>query len=122
MPMEVDFEPPKLGEVMAYRGVYVLGTVREADGKSRLTASHYCSCLVFGRSPVWGVWTAAGKFQRFYGFKGEIAEAYPHLTWRRKMAQWSLMAVDDLKPDARRRVLAERYKAKVPGLKTEAAE
>lgn len=119
--MGVDFEPPKLNDVMAYRGVHVLGTVRtNQEGRQVLTASHYCSCLVGGKSPLWGVWNARGKFERFFNFKSDIAHCYPHLVWRRKMAQWSLAVIDDLKVEARRRALAERYRAEIP--KTEAAE
>lgn len=113
---ELEFQPPNLHDVIAYRGVYVLGTTRvsKEDKRPRLTASHYCSCLVFGKNPMWAVWTAAGKFLRFYNFKSQIADAYPKLVWRRKMAQWSLIAVDDLRPPARRALLADRYKSEVP--------
>lgn len=109
------FAPPSLSDVMGFRGVHILGTMRYGDdGKAVLTASHYASCLVFGPRPLWGVWTAAGKFLRFYAFKEEIANAYPKLIWRRRMASWQLMAIDDLKPDARRRFLGDKYKSPVP--------
>jgi hypothetical protein len=110
-----NFAPPSLSDVMGFRGVHVLGTMRyDEDGRAQLTASHYASCLVFGPRPLWGVWTAAGKFLRFYAFKEEIAKAYPKLIWRRRMASWQLLAVDDLKADARRRFLGDKYKSPVP--------
>ena len=114
--VQIEFQPPNLGDVIAYRGVHVLGTIRlDAEtGKNKLVASHYCSCLVFGKSPLWAVWLASGKFQRFYTFKSQIADAYPKLVWRRVMASWSLMAVDDLKPAARKRTLADKFNAALP--------
>lgn len=108
----IPFAPPALSDVLAYRGIHVIGTVRfnkELD-KNVLTASHYASCLVFGKNPLWGVWAANGKFLRFYGHKTEIMEAYPKRVWRRKMASWHLLAVDDLPADKRRAVLREKYK------------
>ena len=113
--MDIAFQPPNLGDVIAYRGVYVLGTAKfnEDTGRNKLVASHYCSCLVFGKNPLWAVWTANGKFLRFYGAKSAIALAYPKLIWRRRMAEWSLLAVNDLRPVQRRAVLQDRYKAKV---------
>lgn len=120
----VTFKAPALNDVMAFRGVHVLGTMRYPDdgGKATLAASHYASCLVFGKNPLWGVWTAAGKFLRFYSFKSEIAHAYPKLIWRRKIASWALMAVDDLQPDARRKFLGDKYHAAVPKKKTQSTE
>jgi hypothetical protein len=114
--LELEFQVPNLGDVIAYRGVYVLGTARPnpETGRLKLVASHYASCLVFGKSPLWAVWTATGKFQRFYTFKSDIQRAYPRLVWRRKMASWSLMTVDDLKPAARKLSLADRFNAKLP--------
>lgn len=114
--MDIEFQAPNLGDVIAYRGVYVLGTAKPnpETGKNKLVASHYCSCLVFGKSPLWAVWTAGGKFLRFYTFKGDIALAYPKLIWRRRMAEWSLLAVNDLRPHARRAVLQDKFKSKIP--------
>jgi hypothetical protein len=113
---DIEFVTPNLGDVIAYRGVYVLGTTRlnPDTGRMKLVASHYASCLVFGKSPLWAVWTAGGKFLRFYSFRSDIARAYPRLIWRRRMASWSLMAVDDLKPAARKASLADRFNAKLP--------
>jgi len=117
----IPFAPPALSDVMAFRGLYALASTRsdKESGKTLLTTTHFASCLVFGPSPLWGVWTVQGKFLRFYGFRHEIAAAYPRLVWRRRMASWSLMAVDDLRPAARRVVLSERYHAPLPkGMKT----
>lgn len=100
---------------MAFRGIHVLGTMRyNEEGRAQLRASHYASCLVYGANPLWGVWNGAGKFLRFYSFKAEIAAAYPKLVWRRKMATWSLLAVDDLSVEKRRATLAERYNSLLP--------
>lgn len=108
------FQPPQLNDVMSYRGIHVLGTIRYDEGRAQLTASHYASCLVQGANPLWGVWTAGGTFLRFYSFKSDIEAAYPKLVWRRRMASWSLLAVDDLKPEKRKASLADRYNAMLP--------
>ena len=107
----VNFTPPALAEIMSFRGVHVLGDLRVTpEGRPQLIARFYCSCLIYGRSPVWAVYKAStGSFVRFYGYRSEIERAYPRLTWRRKMASWHLAAVDDLNPSRRRRFLAERY-------------
>lgn len=119
----VPFAPPPLHDVMGFRGVHVLGDLRiTEEGRAQLIARYYCSCLVQGRSPVWALYRASnGNFVRFYGYRTEIERAYPKLVWRRKMASWSLLAVDDLKPEARRRFLADKYQSEVPQPKESAA-
>lgn len=77
-----------LSNIMAYKSVYALNTLNEKTGK--LKATHYACCLVGGSSPVWGVWTVAGRFLRFHSGRDSIAREYPKLTWRRVMARWSL--------------------------------
>jgi hypothetical protein len=109
MANETELAPPPLSGIMAFRGVHVLGTIRYEEGRARLTASHYASCLVAGQNPLWAVWAASGKFLRFYGSKQAIADNYKKLVWRRKMAEWSLMNVSDLTPAKRRAALNQRY-------------
>jgi len=104
------FDNPKIKDILAYRGVHVLNDV---GGNGLLKASHYAICLVFGKEPVWGVWTVAGKFLRFYGSRQDIAEAYPHKSWRRKMASWNFGDISDTyqKVKDRINIIEHRYEA-----------
>jgi hypothetical protein len=99
---------PPLGAIMAYRGVHALCTVaKETD---MLRATHYATCLIYGREPVWGVWTVHGVFQRFFSSRTEIANAYPRLVWRKKQATWNLIGVHDMDVTERRKELKQIYK------------
>lgn len=98
---------PSLGSILAYRGVHALCTLNK-DGS--LHATHYATCLVGGREPMWGVWTVNGVFQRFFGSKQQIAFAYPRLTWRRKNATWNLISVNDMDAKAKREELAALFR------------
>jgi len=92
--------------VMAYKGIHALCTT---DKNGRLRATHYACCLIGGSAPIWGVWTARGKFLRMYGFKHEIASAYPDLAWRVKQGEWKLAKVTNDTVEKRRAALDERY-------------
>lgn len=85
-----EFQVPPLGAMLAYRGVHALADLNK-DGW--LKATHYATCLVGGRDPMWGVWTVGGVFQRFFGQKAQIAEAYPRKTWRLRAATWHLVDI-----------------------------
>ena len=97
---------PPLGAIMAYRGVYALSTITT---EGRLRATHYATCLVGGRDPMWGVWTVNGVFQRFFGSRDQIARSYPKLTWRRKNATWHMVEVNDMDAKAKKRELASLF-------------
>jgi hypothetical protein len=113
--MTTTHDIPALSEIMAYKGLYALCTVKkETSGNVKLKATHYACCLVYGSSPIWGVWTVNGRFQRFFSYKSEIAGAYPSLVWRRKAASWSLSGVEDLSVEQRRARLETRYRSKLP--------
>jgi hypothetical protein len=101
----------KLDELMSYRGVHVLGDVRNDDesGKFVLMAKYFASCLVAGPDPMWGLWTADGNFKRFYNFKRDIIDSYPKLIWRRKMCAWNIFEVADYPTKVRRERLKIRY-------------
>jgi len=106
------YRAPQLDPFLTYKGVYALCTTRK-DG-SVLKATHYACCLVQGVRPVWGVWTVQGKFLRFYPYKHSIAEAYPKLVWRRKMATWSLTDITDKSLETRRDELSKLYSKPMP--------
>ncbi len=90
---------PELEELQAYKGMYALCTVGK-DG--RLHATHYAVILIGGNSPIWGVWTVQGRFQRFLGSKAQIEKAYPKLVLRRRMATWRCTDVTDKSLETRR--------------------
>jgi len=106
------YHVPELGPILAYKGVWALCTTNK-DGDA-LKATHYASCLISGNRPIWGVWTVAWKFLRFYGSRLDIEEAYPRLVWRRKMATYLLQDITDKSVAARRSELAQVYKKAVP--------
>lgn len=105
--MSNEIEVPPLGAIMAYRGVHALCTVAETG---MLKATHYATCLIGGRDPMWGVWNVNGTFQRFFGSKAQIAEAYKNLTWRRKNATWSLVDIHTKDVKVRREELRKLYR------------
>lgn len=103
---------PDLDEIFAYRGVYALCTTSK-DGQA-LKATHYASVLIGGAYPTWGVWTVGRKFLRFASSRAQIENAYPRLVWRRKMATWSAIDLDDKSIDRRRDELQQRFGRKLP--------
>jgi hypothetical protein len=103
---------PDLEKIMSFKGIHALCTVNK-DGM--MQASHYACCLVYGRNPLWGVWSLNGRFQRFYGSKQDIEDNYPHLTWRRIMARWQLKDDADSVAEARRKALSKELRKALPG-------
>lgn len=103
---------PDLEELRAFRGIHALCTV-ERGKKRLLKATHYASVLIGGPRPVWGVWTVAGKFLRFYGSRHEIERAYPKLVWRRHMATWQCISTEDKNIAKRRMELETTYGKKL---------
>lgn len=102
----VEFEPPPLDAVMAFRGVWALCQLNK---QGMLRATHFTSVLSGGPEPLWGVWTVNGNFQRFCTKRKRVAEAYPNHTWRHKQATWSLVAVHDMDESERRKQLSRLY-------------
>jgi hypothetical protein len=107
-----EIDPRMLLEVLAYKGMHVLVDVIEKPGVRRLRATHVCCCLVAGRNPMWAVWTAKGKFQRFYGSREEIKEAYPKQAWRKMMATWKFREIAEDDVEKRRSKLEGTIKDK----------
>ncbi len=98
---------PELDPILTYKGVWALCTT-DKTGKV-LKATHYCSVLVAGRDPMWGVWLVSGKFVRFAGSRTQIENAYPRLVWRRKMATYQLIDTTDKSVETRRAEIATVY-------------
>ena len=107
-----DFTPPPLDPILAYRGVHVLCTTNKHGNV--LKANYYCSCLVMGRNPIWGMWTVGGRFLRFYGSRSEIEADYSRLVWRRKMARFTLESLRNHSLSLRREQLKDEYKKALP--------
>jgi hypothetical protein len=104
--------PNDLRDMLAFRGVWILATTRFDKARNRdiLTASHLAMCVAGGRNPLWLVTNAKGRFVRFFNHRSEIANAYPDLVWRRKMAEWHFGRINDLPAPVRKRMLAEKFK------------
>lgn len=101
-----EFNVPPLGAMMAYRGVHALA---DTNAQGWLRATHYATCLVGGREPMWGVWTVNGVFQRFFGAKSQIAQAYPRKAWRLRSATWNLIDIHGKDAAAKRSDMKEIY-------------
>lgn len=99
----------QLREFLVYRGLHVLCILNK---DMKLTATHYALCLVGGVSPMWGVWTAGGRFLRFHSYKADIEQQYPNRVWRRVMSQWRLDAIADFSPERRRQLMREHFEVK----------
>lgn len=84
---------PPLDAVLAFKGVWALSLIN--DNGHAYKATHYATVLVYGRYPLWAVWTVQGRFVRFAASRKQIEDDYPHLTWMRKMARWQMFAIDD---------------------------
>lgn len=102
-----EFLVPPLGAVMAYRGVHALSELNPKTGWLR--ATHYATCLIGGPTPMWGVWSVNGVFQRFFGARSQIVEAYPRKVWRMRSATWNLMAVHKMDAAEKRKQMREIY-------------
>jgi hypothetical protein len=114
MPAHTELMPvPPMGAIMSYRGVYALCTTA-SDG--RLKATHMAHCLIGGPTPMWGVWTVAGRFQRFFTFRHEIERTYSKLVWRRWVGTWNLTNVSDKSAAERREELRRIYHRGVTGI------
>jgi len=104
--------PPPLDPILHYRGVWLLCTTNKYG--DLLKARYYASCLISGRSPLWGVWTVGGRFLRFYSGRLEIASDYSRLVWRRKMASWNLDSLHDHSLNERKAEIAATYDTALP--------
>ena len=107
-----EFTPPPLDPILAYRGVWVLCTTNKHG--TVLKATHYASCLVMGRAPLWGIWSVGGRFLRFYGARTEIEADYSRLVWRRKMARFTLESLRNHSLALRRAQLKDAYGKPLP--------
>lgn len=117
--MSSQYEPatvslPEIGDLMSYRGVYALCTVTGKGGRRLLKATRYATVLIGGPSPLWGVWRIDGRFDRFFGFRSEIEEAFPRLVWKRKMATWKAVDLTDKSIATRRAELETVYGKSIP--------
>lgn len=102
-----EFRVPPLGAMMAYRGVWALSELNPKTGWLR--ATHYATCLIGGPQPMWGVWSVNGVFQRFFGAKSQIVEAYPRKAWRLRSATWNLIDIHKMDAAEKRTQMREIY-------------
>lgn len=102
-----EYVVPPLGSVMAFRGVHALSDIMP---NGFLRASHYATCLIGGREPMWGVWSVNGVFQRFFGSRSQVAEGYPRKVWRMKSATWNLIDLHNKDAQEKKKEMREIYK------------
>jgi hypothetical protein len=91
-----------LTDILTFKTLHALCSTNKA-GKMRVV--FYVSCLVAGRSPLWGCWSVNGRFLHFAAGKEAIAAQHPRLAWRRVMARWSLADEHDSVAAERRKLL-----------------
>ncbi len=106
------FAPPPLDPILNYKGVWLLCSVNKFG--DLLKGRYYCSCLISGSTPLWGLWTVGGRFVRFYGGRKEIASDYSQLVWRRKMAKFTLESLKEHTLAERRYEISRVTRAKLP--------
>jgi hypothetical protein len=106
----VDLDVPPLGSILSYRVVWALCTSVKVEGHQRMRATHYATVLSAGRTPIWGVWTINGAFQRFFGSRSAIEDAYSRLVWRKKQSTWTLTDLHDMDHSEKQRALQTVYR------------
>lgn len=106
-PLDSDIVAPPIGSIMAFRGVHALA---DLTMEGRLRATHYATCLIGGREPMWGVWLVSGKFQQFFGSKEQIKTHYPRKVWRAISATWNLIDVHRMAADEKRQEMQRLYR------------
>ena len=100
-----------LTKVITYRSLWALCSTNK---KGQMRAVYYCSCLVFGRQPLWGCWNLNGRFQHFGAGRDELARLHPNLTWRRVMSRWQLVDDTDSIAKDRRKALELELEQPLP--------
>jgi hypothetical protein len=104
--------PIDFSSLQSYHGAWALSTVDKKTG--RLKATHYAWVTCFGPHPLWVVYTVGRKFVCYAGSKGQVADLYPSLVWRRTMMRWSLVDPTDHSIAKRREELADLTGNKPP--------
>lgn len=94
-------------DLLAYKGVHALCQLNKSTKKLR--ATHYAMVLMYGRFPIWAVYSAKGNFQAYHGSRASIEEAYPKHVWRRHMATWGLKDIEDKSIERRRNEIEARH-------------
>jgi len=98
-----------IAKILMFRGLHLLCTMDPTTNK--LKAAYIASCLSYGRSPVWGVFTLDGEPRRFFGSKAKVAEGFPRHVWRTFSSQWALRHVEKQPAMKREEEVKEHYKA-----------
>lgn len=79
---KIDNLVASLDKIHSSRRVYVLCDISPIT--RRLKATHYCCCLVMGRSPLWGIYNIDGKLMWFVEGREAIENhaVYNKKAWR----------------------------------------
>lgn len=100
-----------IGKAEGYRGIWALSTV---NAKGILRATHMTWIIVYGRQPIWVVYTVAGKFVRYAGSRRGVEKAFPSLVWRRWMVRWAMIDAHNYSIDKRRDTFSTLVRTEVP--------
>jgi hypothetical protein len=94
----------QLNQLFTYKTLHTLCSVTK---QGKMTAVFYVICMVYGRKPLWSVWSVRnGKFQHWAASREQAEQMHPSLSWRKVMARWQLFDDADADADSRRKKLA----------------
>lgn len=78
-----------LQQIKAHRTIYALCELSEKNKLVR--ATHYVTCLIGGRAPLWGVFSAqTERLVRLCDGRAEVEAAYPTKVWRVRETEWQM--------------------------------
>ena len=81
-----------MSQMHSFRGVWSLSSL---DKSGTLTAQFLAWPIVYGKDPLWVVYSArTGKFI-CYGGRAKIGAWYPNMIWRRVMVRWSIVDTEN---------------------------
>jgi len=113
--MKRDQETLTLQAVEAFRTIYALCDV--SPKTKRLKATHYATCLVAGRKPLWGVFNTDGRLIWFYESRHGLEQHpnFKHKAWRVKQCAWTAgLVTGNLDADAKRQHVYKQRHGKKP--------
>jgi len=115
MPKRDNTDVVTLQSVEAFRTIYALCDI--SPKTKRLKASHYATCLVAGRTPLWGVFDLDGKLIWFFESRSGLEHAphFKHKAWRTKQCAWRMgYVIGQLDAQAKRDHLRDQRHGKKP--------
>lgn len=79
-----------LKSVTAFRTIYALCDLSAANRIVR--ATHYATCLIGGRAPLWGVFSAqTERLTALFDSRDALERHYPKKIWRVRQTAWQML-------------------------------